>query len=305
MELNFGGTPPQNTAAASDLVKSATTQTFMQDVIDASMTTPVVVCFWSPRSPASQKMIPVLERVVMQTGGKVKMVTVNADENPDLTQQLQVQAMPTVFAIKQGRPEDTLPGPQTEQALKSLVENLTDNKKMREQINAMLEAAKKALSENNVESAAQVYQHILQVDQGNPSAVAGFLRCHMALGNMAQAKAMLEQIPEDVKANPEIMAVITSLALLDEAPPADLNDCLSRLEANENDHQARYDLAMIAFGSGDPALAMRELLDIVSRDREWNEDGARKQLLKIFEALGPSDAIANAGRRKLQMMLMV
>jgi len=317
MNFNQGGAPyaqpPQGAApqgaqaghpAQMDPVVRTTTQTFMQDVIDASMHIGVVAYFWSKHSPQSQKTATILERMVMQSGGKARLALINAEENAQLVQQMQVQAYPTIFAIKDGRPVDMLAGPQNDTVLKSLVDKITGNAQMQAQIGAMLEAAKKALGENQIGQAAQMYQQIMQVDQGNPSAIAGFLRCHMALGNLDQARSMLEQLPEDLKANPEIVSVITSLALLGESTDGDINEVLAKLEADPNDHQARFDLAMMAFAGGDAALAVRELLDIVSRDREWHDDGARKRLIEIFEALGPSDAVAKAGRRRLQMMLL-
>jgi len=287
-----------------DPVVKTTTQTFMQDVIDASMHIGVVAYFWSKHSPQSQKTAAILERMVMQSGGKARLALINAEENAQLVQQMQVQAYPTIFAIKDGRPVDMIAGPQNDTALKALIDKITGNAQMKAQIDAMLEAAKKALGENQIGQAAQMYQQIMQVDQGNPSAIAGFLRCHIALGNLDQARSMLEQLPEDLKANPEIVSVITSLELLGESTDGDINEVLAKLEADPNDHQARYDLAMMAFAGGDAALAVRELLDIVSRDREWQDDGARKRLIEIFEALGPSDAVAKAGRRRLQMMLL-
>ncbi len=309
MDLTFGGSAPQQGAAAPNapqqLVIDATAQNFMAEVIDASMSVAVLAIFWSPSSPQSQKTVQILERMVVQAGGKVRLARINMDQNRQLAQQMQVQTLPTIVAIKEGRPLDMLPGPQTEHVLKSLLDSLTGNAQQQAQIDAMLAAAKKALTDGEAVQAAHMYQQILQVDQGNAAAIAGFLRCHIALGNIDQAKQIIASLPDDIREKPEVVAVVTSLDLLAEGVDGDLSAVLQRLEDDPNDHQARYDLAMMAFSGGDAALAVRELLDIVSRDRSWNDDGARKQLIKIFEALGPSDPVANAGRRKLQMMLMV
>ncbi|MBN2752551.1 MAG: tetratricopeptide repeat protein [Rhodospirillaceae bacterium] len=307
MDLIFGDTAaPHGSAAAQDLIKESNTQSFMQDVIDVSMSVPVAVIFWSPRSLPSKQSVSILERLVQAASGRVRMVKINIDENRPLAQQMQVQAIPTLFAIKDGRPLDMLAGPQGEHQLKAFMDAIGGgNGQLEAQINAVLDAARQALADGQLPQAIAMYQQVLQAAPGNPSAIAGFLRCNMAAGRLEKARELLTQIPDDLKKHPEIMAVIAALDLAAEGEGADSQALLARLSTNPDDHQARFDLAMAAYAADDATAAIRELLEIVRRDRTWNEDGARLRLLKILEALGPTDPIAKSGRRQLQMILMV
>jgi putative thioredoxin len=306
MDLILGGGAAQPSgAAAQDLVKDSNTQGFMRDVIDASMTVPVVVDFWSPRSPSCKQVSALLERHVRAAAGRARLVRVNVDENPQLAQQMQVRSVPTAFAVKDGRPLDMLTGAMTEHEIRSFIGAITGNARLDAQVEAMLETARTALTGGDLSQAIALYQQILQVAPGNPGAIAGFLRCNLAAGRVDQARAILGQIPDDLKKHPEIAAVAATLELAAEGAGADPDAAKARLAADPNDHQARFDLAMAAYAMGDAAAAIRELLEIVRRDRAWNDDGARKRLIKILEALGPADPVGKSGRRQLQMMLMV
>jgi len=305
MDLIFGENAATGGAAAQDLVKESNTQTFMQDVIDVSMSVPVIVDFWAPWCGPCKQLMPILERLVRAAKGRVRLVKINVDENQQLAQQMQVRSVPTVFAIKDGRPVDMLVGAQGERELKAFIDRIGGDDQLNAQIDAMLDAARQALAAGQLPQAIAMYQQILQAAPGNPGAIAGFLRCNLAAGRAEKARSLLEQIPDDLKKHPEIAAVIASLDLAAEGSDADPAALRARLAADANDHQARFDLAMAAYAAGDAEAAIRELLEIVRRDRTWDDDGARKRLLKILEALGPADPVAKSGRRQLQMLLMV
>jgi putative thioredoxin len=176
---------------------------------------------------------------------------------------------------------------------------------MQAQVDAMLGTARQALADGDLTQAITLYQQILQAAPGNAGAIAGILRCNMAAGRFEQAQTILGQLPDELKKNPEIAAVIATLELAAEGTDIDVPMAIAALAANDDDHEARFNLAMAAYAQGDSATAIKELLEIVGRDRTWNDDGARKRLLRIFDALGPSDPEAKSGRRMLQMMLMV
>lgn len=306
MDFLFGdGAAAQGGAGGQDLVKASNTQNFMRDVIDASMQAPVVVQFWSPRSPQCKTVTEMLSRQVRGLGGRVRLVTVNVDENPQLAQQMQVRSVPAIFAIKDGRPVDMIQGAPAEAEVKSFLGALTNDARLNAQVDAMLETARQALADGQLPQAIQLYQQILQAAPGNPGAIAGFMRCNMAAGRFDQAKTILAQLPDDLKKNPEIAAVAATLELAAEGTDVDVPLAIANLAANPDDHEARFNIAMAAYAQGDAETAVKELLEIVARDRAWNDDGARKRLLKILEALGPTDPVAKSGRRRLQMMLMV
>lgn len=306
MDLLFGdGAAAQGGAGGQDLVKATNTQNFMHDVIDASMQGPVVVQFWSPRSAQCKAVTETLARLVRGLGGRVRMATVNVDENPQLAQQMQVRSVPAIYAIKDGRPVDMIQGAPAESEIKSFLSALTSDARLNAQIDAMLETARAALDQGQLQQAIQMYQQILQAAPGNPGAIAGFMRCNMAAGRFDQAKTILAQLPDDIRKHPEVAAVAATLELAAEGADIDVPRAIANLAANPDDHAARFNIAMAAYAQGDAATAVKELLEIVARDRAWNDDGARKRLLKILEALGPTDPVGRSGRRRLQMMLMV
>ena len=267
MDFLFGdGAAAQGGAGGQDLVKASNTQNFMQDVIDTSMQVPVVVEFWSPRSPQCQQTLQMVERQVRTMGGRVRMVTINVDENPQLAQQMQVRSVPAIFAIKDGRPVDMIQGAPAEAEVKSFLGALTNDARLNAQIDAMLETARTALTDGQLAQAIQMYQQILQAAPGNPGAIAGFMRCNMAAGRFDQAKTILAQLPDDLKKNPEIAAVAATLDLAAEGTDIDVPLAIANLAENPDDHEARFNLAMAAYAQGDAATAIKELLEIVARN---------------------------------------
>lgn len=302
MTAPAGGAAPQGGAAPADVVKDTDTQGFMADVIEASQQAPVIVDFWAPWCGPCKQLGPALERLVRQYGGKVRMVKVNVDENQELAGQFRIQSIPAVYAFKGGRPVDGFMGALPESQLKQFIERLLGGEDGGNVIDEALEHAKQLQDAGDHDGALQVFQQILQQDQGNPKAIAGALTSYIATGQDDLAREVLGQLPPDILNHAEVQAVKTRLELMDQGG-ADLADAEAKVQASPDDHQARYDLAMAYYGAGRNQEAADTLLDLIQRDRTWNDEAARKQLLKLFEAFGPTDPVTMAARRKLSALL--
>lgn len=306
MELLFGNGARKGSAAAAGgdpLVKDSDTANFMKDVIEASMQVPVIVDFWAPWCGPCKTLGPLLEKLVRAAKGAVKLVKVDVEANQDLAMQMRIQTVPMVYAFDKGRPVDGFSGAVGESQLKAFIGRLTGGAG-HEGVEEALAEAKALLDEGLIPQAQQVYQQILVADHANAPALAGFLRCLLALGEVENAQAMLARLPEELAKNSEIAAVRTALELsLQGAMGDDTAELRRRLAQDHNDHQARFDLAMAYYAAGEREAAVDELLEIVKRDRSWNDDGARKQLIKLFEAFGPGDPLAAAARRRLSSLL--
>lgn len=294
--LDDSANPMGGAAGGGDLIKDATLDTFMDDVIQASQETPVIVDFWAPWCGPCKSLGPMLERLVSQSGGKVRMVKVNVDEEQQLAAQFQVQSVPTVYAFKGGRPVDGFQGAQPESQLKRFIEDLAgDDVNI---IDKALAQAKEIFDQGDIATASQYYQQILSQDPSNGTAVAGMLRCYLATDRADDARAVLTKLPEQLLAHPDVVAVKTELDLLAQGD-GDTAALLARIEADPDDHQARLDLAVATYASGKRTEACDILLDSIARDRTWNDEAARKQLLTFFEAMGFADPATKAARRKL------
>ena len=290
----------------AELVKDVSTATFMQDVVEASNETPVIVDFWAPWCGPCKQLGPVLEKVVGEAGGAVRMVKVNIDENPEIAQQMRIQSIPAVFAFSGGRPIDGFAGALPESQVKAFVDRVAAaaGTTQSSPIDEALAQAGELLDANDFDSAAGLLAQILQHDPENVPAKTGLIRCLVAAGDTGQARELLESIPEDKRAEADVAAAVSSLELAEKAADAgDLNQIRARLEANAGDHQARYDLALALYAAGETEEAIDQLVEIVRRDRGWNDEAARKELLQFFEALGPTDPVTVDGRRKLSSVL--
>jgi putative thioredoxin len=299
-------TPADPSGPASAHVKDASLATFAADVLDASMEVPVIVDFWAPWCGPCKQLGPHLERAVEQAKGAVKLVKVNIDENPEIAQQLRIQSIPTVYAFKNGQPVDGFMGALPESQVKAFVQGLMgaagdDAAKAEEDALAM---AAEALESGDISTAAQVYGHVLQDDPGNPKAVAGLARCYLMSGDLERAKNTLGLVRPDGKNDEAIRAVEAELSLKERAADTgDLAPLRAKVAADPADMQARFDLALGLEAKGDRDGAIEELLDMVKRNRKWNEDAARKQLVTLFDAMGPTDPRTIAARRRLSSLL--
>jgi putative thioredoxin len=293
-----------STSAPSAYIKDSNIETFAADVIDASREVPVIVDFWAPWCGPCKQLGPMLERMVNDAKGAVRLVKVNIDENQEIARQLRIQSIPTVYAFRNGQPVDGFMGAVPESQLRTFIQNLTGGQAGHDHAEDVLAAAEEAFAAGDVNMAAQAYAHVLQDEPGHPKAVAGLARCYLKTGDVERARNTLQLVRPDGATDEAIRAVEAELKLREQAADTgDLDAFKKKLEADPNDHQARYDLALALDAKGDREGAMDELLDIVRRDRKWNEDAARKHLVTLFEALGPTDPLTLAARRKLSSIL--
>jgi putative thioredoxin len=292
--------------AAANVIKDSSTATFMQDVIDASMDAPVIVDFWAPWCGPCKQLGPILEKVVTKANGAVRLVKVNIDENPEIAQQLRIQSIPAVFAFSGGRPVDGFAGALPESQVKAFVDRLANaaGTKQDSPIEEALKVAEERLAAKDFGQARQIFTQVVQADPENLAAKAGLARCLIAENKLKQARDILDKIPEDKRADAGVSAARSALELAEKAGKAgDPRGLEAKLQANPADPQLRFDLALSLYAAGNRERAIDELVEIVRRNRTWNEDAARKQLLQFFEALGSSDPLTMAGRRKLSAVL--
>ena len=287
-------------APAGDLIKDATDASFMADVVEASQGAPVVVDFWAPWCGPCRQLGPALEKAVTAAKGKVKLVKIDIDKNPAFAEQLRVQSIPAVFAFFGGRPVDAFMGALPESQVKAFVDKLAAMAPA-DGVGEMLDMAKAALEAGDLPLAAQGFAQVLQAEPDNLKALGGLARCYMAGGEPDRAREILDMAPADAK-DADLDSVRAALNLAAEAP-SDTGAFEARLATDPDDHEARLALAKALAGRGRMEAAADHLLQIIERDRNWNEDAARKQLLTIFEAAGPGSEVARSGRKRLSAIL--
>jgi putative thioredoxin len=295
--------PAAAPAPTADLVKETTTQNFRADVLDASRDVPVLVDFWAPWCGPCRELTPILERAVAKAKGKVRLVKMNIDDHPQIAGQLGIQSIPAVIAFKNGQPLDGFMGAQPESQVMAFIERVagpvgpTDAEQT-------LAAAEEALATHDYAGAAGLYSNVLQDDPANMKALGGLVRCFVGLGELAQARGLFAGLTPAQEQDPAIAGARAALELASQAErlgqPSDLR---RKLEADPNDHQTRFDLAVVLNGNGDRDGAVEELLEIVRRNRAWNDEAARKQLVQFFEAWGNKDPATTAGRQRLSSLL--
>ena len=320
MILGLGSKAPAKEKAAAapapsnDMIFDVDTESFEKAVVLASMDTPILVDFWAPWCGPCKQLMPVLEAAVKEAGGAVRMAKVNIDDNQELAQALRIQSVPTVFAFFKGQPVTAFAGVRPVSEIKAIIDQLT---KMVQQgqapvpgapppldIPAALKAAAEALAQNDLGLAQGIYSQILQQDESNAAAYAGIIRTFISADHLDQAAQMLAEAPEVMVKDAALNAARIALDLARNKPGRkEVAGFTKALDKNPDDHQARFDLALAHFASGEKETAIDALILIIRKNRTWEEDKARKQLIQFFEALGPVDPLTLSGRRKLSTVL--
>ena len=286
-------------------VKDVNEETFMDDVIEASKTSPIVVDFWAPWCGPCKTLGPALEAEVKATNGKIKMVKIDIDQNQNLASQMRIQSIPAVFAFVDGQPIDGFMGAKAPSELKSFIDKLLE--KVTDDDGDLSEAiavANEMLNAEEFNDAAETFEAILGEDPESALAFVGLFNARMGAKKINDAKTMLEEIPDALKNKAEILVLQAQIDLSNQAEGVgEINDLRSTLTNDENNHQARFDLALALFTKGETSEAIQELLTIFKVDQEWNDDAARQQLFKFFDILGSENPITLSGRRQLASML--
>jgi putative thioredoxin len=286
---------------AADLVKNTTTQDFMRDVVDASREAPVLVDFWAPWCGPCRQLTPVLEKAVRAAKGAVRLVKLNIDDHPEIPGQMGVQSIPAVFAFQGGKPVDgfmgALPESQVNNFIARLIGETADS-------GGDIEAAEAALAAGDVNTAAQMFGEILQSDAENAQAAAGLAKCYVKTGDLARAEQTLALVPPAKAESAPVASARAALELARKADEAgDVDSLRAKVTADPSDPQMRFDLALALNAKGDREGALNELLTLVAKHRQWNDDAARKQLVQLFDAWGPTDPATTAGRQRLSSLL--
>lgn len=292
---------PPVTSAGS--IKDGDTYSFAEDVIKASMTVPVIVDFWAPWCGPCKTLTPLLEKLVRQAAGRVRLVKIDIDRNQDLATQLRIQSVPTIYAFVGGRPVDAFVGAQPESKIRAFIERLTRG--AGSPVEEAVELAREALAAGKPAEAAELFARALKQDARHPKALAGLIRARLAAGDLKGARSMIKGIPADLAGNPEIASAISAADLVEHSRQAagDIGELRRRVQAAPADHRARYDLATTLFAKGLTEAAVDELMTIVRADRKWDDEAARKQLVRIFDALGHDHPLTVASRRRLSSLL--
>ena len=289
--------------AADGLIKETTTQTFVKDVIEESKRQPVLIDFWAPWCGPCKQLTPVLEKAVKAAKGKVKLVKMNIDEHPAIPGQMGIQSIPAVIAFVNGQPADGFMGALPESQVMAFLERLT-----KEKIGGgdadLLKAADQALTDKDYAGAAEIYSQVLAEDGASIPALAGLARCYVATGAIEQAKQTLAMVPESKHGDTAVASVRAAIELAEQSQSlGPITELEQKVAADPKDYQSRFDLALALNANGSREAAVDHLMDIVKRDRKWNEDGARKQLVQFFDAWGPTDEATIAGRKRLSSVL--
>jgi putative thioredoxin len=303
VEQGMSGAAPQ---PASDLIKETTTQTFVKDVIEESKRQPVLIDFWAPWCGPCRQLTPILEKSVRAAKGRVKLVKMNIDEHPAIPGQMGIQSIPAVIAFVNGQPADGFMGALPESQVNAFIDKITKGVPAAGEPNIaeIINEAEAVLAEGDAATAAQIYAEALAVDATSIPALAGLAKCYLLTGAVDQAKQTLEMVPETKRNDAAVKAVQAAIDLAEQAKSVGpVTELEQKLATNPLDHQARFDLATALNAMGKRREATDHLLEIVKRDRKWNDDGARKQLVQLFESWGGTDEATVEGRKRLSTIL--
>jgi putative thioredoxin len=289
------------TITAEAVVKDTTTQAFVKDVIEESKRQPVLVDFWAPWCGPCKQLTPILEKAVKAAKGKVKLVKMNIDDHPAIPGQMGIQS--AVIAFVGGQPADGFMGALPESQVVAFLERLTKDR-IGGEAQDLLKAADAALAEGDAAGAAEMYAQLLAEDNANVPALGGLARAYVETGALEQARQTLAMVPEAKQNDAAVAAARAALEIAEQAKTlGPISELEQKVAANPLDHQARFDLALALNGKGQRADALEHLITIVKRDRKWNDDGARKQLVQFFDAWGPTDEATIDGRKRLSSIL--
>ncbi|SDB25294.1 thioredoxin [Bauldia litoralis] len=301
--LTGDGSPAMPAGGASDAVIDTTTQTFGADVIEASMQQPVLVDFWAPWCGPCRTLGPIIEKAVQASKGAVRLVKMNIDEHPAVAGQLGIQSIPAVIAFSKGQPVDGFVGAVPESQIKEFIERVGGPVGPSD-AEALVAAGEDLLAAGDTTGAAERFAAVLAAEPQSVPATAGLVQCLVASGDLDRARQALDQLPETAAGDPKVVAARAQLDLATQAASlGDESPLEARLAADPNDHQARFDLALLRNEKGDREAAADGLLEIMAKNRSWEDEKARKQLLTFFEAWGPKDDATLSGRRRLSSML--
>jgi putative thioredoxin len=300
--------PAAAPSAAAGLIKDGSTDSFMADVIDASAQVPVIVDFWATWCGPCKQLGPAIEKAVKDARGAVRLVKIDVDKNQELAAQMRIQSIPAVYAFLHGRPVDGFVGAVPESQIKSFVQRLVQmagGAVGPSPVEQALEQADAALAAGDAGTASAIYGQVLAHEPGNAAAIAGLARCLIDAGDFAKAREVLDKAPAEAAKDQAVAAARSALELAEQSAgaAAGLPQFRARLATDANDHEARFELANALYAAGEKDAAVDELLEIVRRNRVWNEEAARKQLVKLFEAMGPTDPLTLSARRRLSSLL--
>jgi len=300
MEQVIGG----GSVSDQTTIMDTTATNFAADVLDASQSIPIIVDFWAPWCGPCKQLTPIIEKVVTEAGGKVRLVKLNIDEAPQIAQQMRIQSIPAVYAFFQGRPVDGFMSALPESQVKSFIDRIVQmasDAAGPSPIDEAIEQAKTVLESGDASTAHKIYAQVLQQEPDNVKAKAGMGRCYLATGQVDGAQSVLDSIPDDQRKEPEVAALRTALELTVQAENSsgETTTLQAKVDSDPNDLQARFDLALSYFAQGDNEQAIDALVEILRKNRSWNENAAKEQLVKIFEALGDAHPHTVEGRQKM------